>query len=177
MASIFATALTFPSYSNPTNVSTTLVALTGTLTVPDPGFAWTPIVMGAVAFESDSTTVTSIQTGNNTSSYPYLLAQVDVRMGNTNTGTLVASGCGSGAPGNGGGHSYWRTSGNANFVAIQNHSSGVIEVAQQYAAGASVPSYTGSQTLTAWIKKVSGQNNVDTISGTCNLMVYILPTA
>lgn len=173
MASIFATALTFPSYSNPTNVSTTLVALTGTLTVPDPGFAWTPIVMGSVTFEADGT----VETGTSTSgtAYAYLAAQVDVRMGNTNSGTLVASGSGNGHPS--GAAAYKGINSTSALRWMSHNTSGLVQVAQQYAANTSgAPSYTGSQTLTAWIKKVSGTNNIDVVSGTTNLMVYILPT-
>lgn len=173
MASIFATALTFPSYSNPTGVGTTLTALTGTLTVPDPGFAWTPIVMGCVAFTHDSPVYTG-QAANQ--AYPEVLAQVDVRMGAANTGTLVASGAGSAGPGGSAG--FQRS--NASSAGVNynlHHAGGIVDVSQQYAANVvGAPSFTGAQTLTAWIKKVSGQNNIDTIAGTCNLMVYILPT-
>ena len=166
MASIFATALTFPSYANPTNVAGTLTALTGTLTVPDPGYAWTPIVMGTVVFSHDTQ---ALPTGTTTQTNAHVTAEVDVRMGSAASGSLVASGAGAASAG---GSGFVGTSG-ATRMATYN-ASGLISVAQQYDAGSSVPSYTGSQDIRAWIKKVSGQSNINTI--VCNLMVYILPT-
>lgn len=156
MASIFATALTFPSYATPTSITASLVALTGTLTVPDPGFAWTPIVMGSVAFYHDPT-------GSSTGTYDAVIAGVQVRMGSTSSGTLVATGTGESTNASSGSYGY--------------RGAGIASVSQQYNAGANTPSYTGSQDIRAWIKRDRGPVAISTYSDGISLMVYILPTA
>lgn len=78
MASIFAAPYTLSSYLAPTAITTT-AKLSGNVTIPDPGFNWTPIVLGFLGAVSSSA-----------QAVPY----VEARLGTSLTGVRVAGGCG-----------------------------------------------------------------------------------
>ena len=145
MPSIFATPYTLSSYTYPINVTTTKVSL-GAVTIPDPGFDWTPIVFAQVSFYSSTKECGAL---------------VEARLGTTSSGTLLASG------------SQGSLTMGANFLAT-------VDVAPAYQPGASAPSYSGSQTITLWIVRLSGASTgtVNMISGGgMRANVYALPTS